>query len=84
MAEKYIAYDIYFDSEPQAIYFVTIRNNLVKVERGKVFLAGVTAKSNKKSFTAMFYDKRYNYLYITKDFNIVNGEGKKVGSLKSR
>jgi len=84
LAEKYIAYDVYFDSDPQAIYFVTIRNNLVKVESGKVFLAGVMAKSNKKNFTAMFYDKLYNYLYITKDFNIVNGEGKKVGSLKSR
>lgn len=84
LADKYISYDVYFDSDPQAEYFVTIRNNLVKVEAGKVYLAGVMAKSNRKNYPAMFYDKVYNYLYITKDLDIVNGAGKKVGTMKGR
>lgn len=84
LSDKYIAYDVHFDSDPQADYFVTVRNNLVKVVGGKIYLAGIMAKSNRKDFSAMFYDKMYNYLYITSDLQIVNGIGKKVGGLKSR
>lgn len=84
LSDKYIAYDVHFDSDPQANYYVTIRNNLVKVDGGKIFLAGVMAKSNKRNYSAMFYDKMYNYLYITPDLSIVNGAGKKVGSMQLR
>ena len=83
LAEKYIAYDVRFSADPKGKYYVTIRNNLVKVENGKLYIAGVMAKSNKKNYPAMFYDKQYNYLYITNDLAVVNGSGKKVGAMSS-
>jgi hypothetical protein len=39
------------------------------------------AESNRKKFAGMFYDKHYNYLYITDSGAIVNGIGKKVGTI---
>ena len=79
---KYIAYNVYLDADKNGKYFVTIRNNLVKVENEKIFLAGLLAKSNKKNYPFMFYDKHYNYLYLTKSLQIVNGSGKKVGHMQ--
>jgi hypothetical protein len=82
LAEKYIAYDVYFFADPSSKYYVTIRNHLVKVEGGNLFVAASMAKSNKKKYTAMFYDKQYNYLYITSSGDILNGASRKVGEMK--
>ncbi len=82
--EKYIAFDVYFKNDPEGNYYVTIRNNLVKVDNKKLYMAGVMAQSNKKYYIGMFYDKQFNYLYITKDLYIVNGAGRLVGSMKRR
>jgi hypothetical protein len=81
LAEKYIAYDVQFTADPGGKYYVTIRNHLVKVEDNTLYIAGIMAESNRKKFAGMFYDKHYNYLYITETGAIVNGAGKKVGTL---
>jgi hypothetical protein len=82
--EKFIAYDVHFNADPAGRYYVTIRNNLVKVDGSDLYIAGRLALSNKKGFKYMFYDKQYNYLYINTKGVIVNGIGKKVGTLKKR
>ena len=83
LAEKYIAYDVVFNSDPTGKYFVTIRNNLVKVFDTDLIIVGVLAESNKKNYQAMFYDKHFNYLYINGKGQIVNGMGKVVGIIKT-
>lgn len=82
LAEKYIAYDVHFDADPESNYYVTIRNHLVKADDQNIYVAATMAKSNRKNFAAMFYDKQYNYLYITSAGNIVNGSNKKVGYMQ--
>ncbi|MDQ3052147.1 MAG: membrane-binding protein [Bacteroidota bacterium] len=79
--EKYIAYDVHFNSDPKTKYYVTVRNNLVKVAGNNLLIAATMVESNKKKYTAMFYDKHYNYLYITANGTIVNGLGKKIGTI---
>ena len=81
LAEKYIAYDVTFYSDPNGKYFVTIRNNLVKVENSTLYIIGGLAESNKKKYVAMLYDKLYNYLYIKSNGLIENGMGKAVGKI---
>jgi hypothetical protein len=82
LAEKYIAYDVHFTADPAARYFVTVRDHLVKVEGGSLYVVATFAKSNRNRYAAMFYDKHYNYLYVTTAGSIVNGAGKKVGTIK--
>jgi hypothetical protein len=81
LAEKYIAYDVHFKADAEGKYYVTIRNHLVKISGEYLIVIGTLAQSNKKKYARMFYDKYYNYLYITKSGEIVNGAGKTVGTL---
>ncbi len=79
--EKYIAYDVHFNSDANVKYYVTIRNHLVKVTGNNLHIAAIMVESNKNKYTAMFYDKHYNYLYITATGAIVNGFGKQIGTI---
>lgn len=82
LEEKYIAMDVQFDADPTGVYHVTVRGNLVKIAGSQLYIIGRMAKSNKRQYPLMFYDQYYNYLYITGDGVIMNGAGKKVGSIK--
>lgn len=79
--EKYIAYDVYFPADQSRKYYVTIRNNLVVVERDKLYIIGRLAQSNYKKYAYMFYDKEYNYLYITSKGSIYNRAGNFIGRM---
>jgi hypothetical protein len=82
LAEKYIAMDVSFHADPGGNYYITIRNNLVKVQGGKLFLIGRFAQSNRKGYSYMIYDDHYNYLYVDSKGRIYNAGGKHVGRLK--
>jgi hypothetical protein len=82
LAEKYIAMDVSFYADPQGVYHVTIRDHLVKLASGNIYIIGMFAHSNKKGYPYMLYDKHYNYLYINSRGAIVNGAGRKVGLVK--
>jgi hypothetical protein len=82
LAEKYISKDVYFHSDPQGKYYVTIRNNLVKVDQDELYIVGRLAESNKKGFPFMLHDRYYNYLYVTSKGKILNGKGITVGFLR--
>jgi hypothetical protein len=73
---------VYFHSDPKGRYYVTIRNNLVKVDGQQLYILGRLAESNKKGFPFMLHDRSYNYLYVTSKGKIVNGKGEAVGYLK--
>jgi hypothetical protein len=82
LADKYIAFDVKFNADPSGKYYVTIRNNLVKVAENTLYVVGALANSNKKGYAYMLYDKHYNYLYVSSNGAVLNGAGKKVGLMQ--
>jgi hypothetical protein len=84
LAEKYIAFDVEFDADRQGSYFITTRGNLVQVDGSDIYLIGRLAESNKRGYRLMISDKNYNYLYIGRNGQIVNGAGTKVGLISKR
>ena len=79
IAEKFIAFDVSFNADRGGIYYITLKGNLVNVTDGTLYLIGRLADSNKRGYKLMLSDKHYNYLYISANGAIVNGNGKKVG-----
>lgn len=77
--ERYIAFNVFFDSDRNGQYFITTRGNLVNVEDDSIYLIGRLAESNRRGYKLMLSDKNYNYLYIAPKGKIVNGYGKSVG-----
>ncbi len=82
IAEKYIAFDVYFSADANGSYFITTKGNLINVENGNLYVIGRLADSNKRGYKLMLHDKNYNYLYITAKADIVNGNGRKVGTIR--
>jgi hypothetical protein len=82
LAEKFIAFDVQFNADPNGEYYVTVRNNLVKVAENSLYIIGRLANSNKKGYAYMMYDKHYNYLYVNANGAVLNGAGKKVGRMQ--
>jgi hypothetical protein len=83
LAEKYIAFDARFYVDPKGLYYVTIRNHLVKIAGQDILIIGMLAQSNNKKYPLMFYDKEYNYMYINSSGQVYNSNGKKVGSMSA-
>lgn len=77
--ERNIAFDVYFDADENAQYFITTKGNLVAVADDSVYLVGRLSESNRRGYKLMLSDKNYNYLYIAPKGEIVNGHGKSVG-----
>lgn len=77
--ESHIAFDVYFDADENAQYFITTKGNLVAVADDSVYLVGRLSESNRRGYKLMLSDKNYNYLYIAPKGEIVNGHGKSVG-----
>jgi hypothetical protein len=82
--EKYIAFDVHFDADPNQQYYITIAGNLVTVDENELYIIGRLADSNKRGYKLMLSDKNYNYLYIGAGGAIVNGSGRKVGLITQR
>ena len=81
LAEKYIAFDLQFNSDPNRQYYITIRGNLVTIDNNQLYIIGRLAESNRKGYKLMLYDKNYNYLYIGGNGTIVNGGAKPIGKI---
>ncbi|HEX9981279.1 MAG TPA: hypothetical protein VGB50_12015 [Flavobacterium sp.] len=81
LADQYIAFDVRFNADAGGLYYITTQGNLVNVSEGSLYLIGRLAESNKRGYKLMLSDKNYNYLYIAAGGNIVNGAGRKVGSI---
>ena len=81
LAERYIAYDVSFKADPEGVYHVTIRNNLVRYYNGELYIVGKLAESNNPKYTAMLHDAYYNYLYINKSGQILNKAGIAIGMI---
>ena len=84
MSDKNVVSDAYFASDPKGKYYVTVKGNLVQVDRDKVYLIGSLTQSNKPGYKMMWTDAGYNNIYIASGGMLVNNYGKRIGYLKAR
>jgi len=84
MSSQNIASDAYFGSNPKGKYYLTVKGNLVLVDKDKVYMIASLAASNKQGYKMMLTDNESVYLYISSDGYLINGSGNKVGFLKAR
>jgi hypothetical protein len=83
IAEQYISKDIYFTADKSANYFVTIRNNVVKVQGNKLSVIGKLAASDSRDYPLVIHDDADFYLLVTRQGTIVTPTGKKIGFMKA-
>lgn len=84
MSSQNIASDAYFGANPKGKYYLTVKGNLVLVDKDKVYMIASLAASNKQGYKMMLTDNSNVYLYISSDGYLINGSGNKVGFLKAR
>lgn len=84
MSSQNIASDAYFGANPKGKYYLTVKGNLVLVDKDKVYMIASLAASNKQGYKMMLTDNESVYLYISSDGYLINGSGNKVGFLKAR
>lgn len=80
LADKYISKDVFINSSN---YYITIRNNFVRVSGNEIYVLGKLAASNNASFPYVIVDNRQNILLVKKDGNIFDRNGRRVGFLKN-
>ncbi|QEE51209.1 hypothetical protein FUA48_17020 [Flavobacterium alkalisoli] len=62
--DKNIASDAYFRDDPKGKYYLTVKGNLVQVERDKVYLVARLVRSNRSGYKMMLTDNDKTNLYI--------------------
>ncbi|WP_116787744.1 hypothetical protein [Flavobacterium psychrotrophum] len=82
--EANVKSDVYFSSDPNGEYYLTSKGNLVQVQNDKVYLVGSLYRSDRQGYTMMFAGDNADKIYVAGGGNLVNGQGKKIGFMKSR
>ena len=76
-----IVAEISFNADPNSKYYVTTAMNVVKVKNEKLYMIGKMEKLNSRRYPFVMYDANKTQLFVTEGGEIVNRNGKKVGSL---
>ena len=82
LAEKYIAYDVFFTADKNSQYFITTQNNLVKIQGDQLVVIAKLVATGKKAYPYMLYDGTENYFLLDTQGNIVSAQGKKLGAIR--
>lgn len=82
--EANVKSDVYFSSDPNGEYYLTSKGNLVQVQNDKVYLVGSLYRSDRQGYSVMFAGDNADKIYVAGGGNLVNGQGKKIGFMKSR
>jgi hypothetical protein len=80
---KYIKYEVNFNFHPDGEYYVTIKNNLVRVVNEKIEILGRFAASKTKKYPFVLYQSDKNYLFVNKNGVIVTTKGENAGYMKT-
>jgi hypothetical protein len=83
LEKKFIKYEVNFNFDPNGIYYVTIRNNLVKIDGSQIIVLGKLAETSASKFPYVLYQSDKNYLFVSKNGIIVTSKGEKAGYMKS-
>ena len=84
IAEKYIAFDVHFNFDPETKYHVTTRHNLVKVADDEIHILGRVFTTGKSSYPLAFHTGSDDVFLINSKGQIFNRQGKTLGYLTSR
>ncbi len=82
LAEKYIAYDVFFTADRSNRYFITKDNNLVKIQGDQLAVIAKLVSTGKSAYPWMFYDGTKNYLLLNAQGTIVSPQGKELGLIR--
>jgi hypothetical protein len=80
IAGKYIAYNVHFKADPATKYYVTIRNNVVKVKDNQLYLLGKLASTGHRDFPLTLQTNNLD-LFISRTGKILTDSGREVGHL---
>ena len=81
--DRYIAYDVYFNGDPQGTYHVTVRNNLVKRSGNTLLIFGKLLTTDNADFP-MALTTGENVLLVSKKGQVMNTDGKNLGYVTIR
>lgn len=81
--DRYIAYDVHFNGDPQGTYHVTVRNNLVKLSGNTLLVFGKLLATDNVDFP-MALTTGNNVLLVSKRGQVLSAEGKKLGYVTVR
>lgn len=81
--ERFIAYDVHFNGDPQGTYHVTVRNNLVKLSGNALLVFGKLLSTDNADFP-MALTAGENVLLVSKKGQVISTEGKKLGYVTAR
>jgi len=76
--ERYIAYDVHFNGDPEGNYHVTVRNNLVKLEGNELLIFGKLLPTDNADFPLALTTGK-NVLLVSNKGQVINTEGRKLG-----
>ena len=76
--ERYIAYDVHFNGDPEGTYHVTVRNNLVKLAGNELLIFGKLLPTDNADFP-MALTSGKNVMLVSNKGQVINAEGKKLG-----
>ncbi len=81
LAEQYIAYDVQFKNDDESRYYVTVRNNLVKLEDNKLYILGKLLSTNSAEYPlALKVDDML--MLVSNTGHIVSRKGVDIGQVK--
>lgn len=82
LASKYIAYDVYFNSDPQAKYHITTRNNLVKLTGSTLAVYGKLLSTDNTDYP-LALTAGDNVWLVSNRGHIVTSSGRMLGYVKA-
>lgn len=84
LAEKFIAFDVHFATEPDSKYYVTTRNNFVRLQGDKLLIIGKLTETGKSSFPLVLFNGNHQVFLINPKGEIYTDTGRKIGWLNHR
>jgi hypothetical protein len=79
---KFIRFEVNFNFDPQGEYYVTIRNNLVKISKNNLIIIGKLAETSVAKIPYVLYQSDKNYLFVNPNGIVFTSDGEKAGYLR--
>ena len=84
LADRYIAYDVHFATEPSSKYFVTVNNNFVKVQDEELLVLGKMTRTGKSTFPLVLLNGDRQVFFVHNEGGIYTETGRKIGWMNPR
>lgn len=84
IADRYIAYDVHFATEPASKYFVTTNNNFVKVHNDELLVLGKMTRTGKTTFPLVLFNGDRQVFFVSQEGAIYTDKGRKIGWINQR